>query len=78
MASYDDAEVCMSAFIKLCEEVENSELISSEDSQYWVFERGYFAAMDEVIEAIKVVIATVNTKQMLGEHEHQTDRVALH
>jgi hypothetical protein len=77
MASYD-AEVCMNAFIKLCEEVENSGLISSEDCQYWVFERGYIAAMDEVLEAIKVVIATVNTKQMLGEHEQQTDRVALH
>jgi hypothetical protein len=77
MVSYD-AEVCMNAFIKLCEEVENSGLVSSEDSQYWLFERGYMAAMDEVMEAIKVVIANVNSKQALSDHAQISDRLAFH
>ena len=49
-----DANACMSAFSKFCEEAERNELTSSEDYQYWVFERGYQAAMQEVAKVIKL------------------------
>jgi hypothetical protein len=42
-----DANVCISAFGKFCETAERNELTSSEEYQYWVFERGYLAAMQE-------------------------------
>ena len=56
VANMDDyeANACMSAFGKLCEEAERNELTSSEDYQYWVFERGYLAAMQEVAKVIKL------------------------
>lgn len=47
-----DVNACMKAFTTLCEEVERSALVSSEECQYWVFERGYMAAMEEMIEII--------------------------
>lgn len=47
-----DADACMSAFSKLCEETEHNELANNEDCQYWVFERGYTAAMQEVAKVI--------------------------
>lgn len=47
-----DANACVSAFSKFCEETERNELASNEDCQYWVFERGYTAAMLEVAKVI--------------------------
>lgn len=47
-----DANACMSAFGKFCEETERNQLTSSEEYQYWVFERGYNAAMQEVAKVI--------------------------
>lgn len=47
-----DANACVSAFSKFCEETERNELTSSEDCQYWVFERGYAAAMQAVAKVI--------------------------
>ena len=49
-----DAEACMKAFTSLCAEVENNPLASTEDCQYWVFERGYKAAMEEILKVISV------------------------
>jgi hypothetical protein len=43
-----DAEVCLKAFSDLCEDLSRSELISSEECQYWIFERGYMAALEEL------------------------------
>jgi hypothetical protein len=43
-----DAEVCLKAFSDLCQELSRSELISSEACQYWIFERGYMAALEEL------------------------------
>jgi hypothetical protein len=51
MNEYDN-NACMSAFSKLCDEAEHSETVSSEECQYWVFERGYKAAMEEMIKVI--------------------------
>lgn len=49
-----DANACMTAFGKFCDEAERNELTSSEDYQYWVFERGYKAAMLEVAKVINL------------------------
>lgn len=49
-----DANVCLSAFGKFCEAAERNELTSSEEYQYWVFERGYLAAMQEVAKVIQL------------------------
>ena len=50
----DDANLCMSAFGKFCEATEHNELTSSDEYQYWVFERGYLAAMQEVAKVIQL------------------------
>lgn len=47
-----DANACISAFNEFCEESERNALASNEDCQYWVFERGYIAAMQEVAKVI--------------------------
>lgn len=49
-----DANACMSAFGKFCEAAERNELTSSEEYQYWVFERGYLAAMQEIAKVIQL------------------------
>jgi hypothetical protein len=49
-----DANACMSAFSKFCDEAERNELVSNEDYQYWVFERGYRAAMLEVAKVMQL------------------------
>ena len=46
--------VCLSAFNALCEELSTSKLVSLEECQYWLFERGYNAAVEELIHNISV------------------------
>ena len=54
----DDAEKCMAAFKDICEEADRSTLIDSDECAYWVFERGYQAAMQAV--AIKNKLMNVH------------------
>jgi hypothetical protein len=42
-------DVCLKAFNELCEELSTSKLASLEESQYWIFERGYKAALEELV-----------------------------
>ena len=49
-----DANACLNAFGKFCDEAEHNELTNSEEYQYWLFERGYLAAMQEVAKVIKL------------------------
>ncbi len=44
----------MAAFSAICDEADRSELVSSEDCNYWVFESGYQAAKQELAMAAKV------------------------
>ena len=69
-----DVNACMSAFGKFCDEVEGSELVSNDDCQYWVFELGYKAAMEEMMNTIQAgqlekspleLLQTVTSKQAL-------------
>ena len=41
------------AFNDLCEEVTESDLVGIEDCQYWVFERGYQAAVTGLLQIMK-------------------------
>jgi hypothetical protein len=50
----NEAVKCMNAFNAICDEADRSELVSSEDCNYWVFERGYQAAMQELAMAAKI------------------------
>ena len=45
-----DCDTCFKAFNVLCEELDTSELVTTEDFQYWMFERGYKAAMEKMIK----------------------------
>ena len=38
----------------LCEELNASELVATEEFQYWVFERGYNAALETIANVQKV------------------------
>ena len=49
-----DANTCVNAFGKFCEDAERNELTSSEEHQYWVFERGYQAAMLEIAKVMQL------------------------
>ena len=54
--SYNDIEACMQAFNGLCDEANESDLIDAEDCQFWVFERGYQAAIIDIISALNASI----------------------
>lgn len=41
-----DCDTCFKAFNDLCEELSSSGLLTTEELQYWVFERGYKAALE--------------------------------
>ena len=43
----------MDAFNKLCDEISGSQLAGVEECQYWVFERGYRAAIQSLLEIME-------------------------
>ncbi len=49
-----DCYVCFKAFNVLCDELNTSELVATEEFQYWVFERGYKAALETFANVLKV------------------------
>ena len=53
----NEADNCMDAFKKICDEADRSELVGSDECAYWVFERGYEAAMQEMAIKTKPVNA---------------------
>ena len=63
-----DVNACMSAFGKFCDEVEGSELVSINDCQYWVFERGYKAEMEKMIKTIKASQVEKSPLQVLAAY----------
>ena len=54
-----EAEQCLQSFIKTCNQADQSELVSSEECNYWVFEQGYKAAMQAL---------TNKSNQMTASH----------
>ena len=57
--SCNEAEQCMQSFKKTCDQADQSELVSSEECNYWVFEQGYKAAMQAL---------TNKSNQMTASH----------
>lgn len=53
----DEADKCMDAFKKICEEADRSDLVGSDECAYWIFERGYQAALQEMVIKTKLVNA---------------------
>ena len=49
-----DCDACFKAFNALCEELNTSELVATEEFQYWVFECGYKAALETFANVQKV------------------------
>ena len=49
-----DCDACFKAFNALCEELNASELVVTEEFQYWVFECGYKAALETFANVQKV------------------------
>ena len=48
-----DNNAAMEAFNELCDELESSEIIGTEEARYRVFERDYRAAVQEFIEIME-------------------------
>ena len=48
-----DNSASMDAFNELCDEVSASHLADMDDCQYWVFERGYRAAIQGLLEIME-------------------------
>lgn len=53
-----ERNACMDSFIQFCDEIGTSSLVGSEEAQYWVYERGYRAAMEELIQVMESGMAT--------------------
>ena len=53
--SITESNLCLDAFNRLCDELNASKLLSKEECQYWIFERGYVAALEEMITNISLV-----------------------
>ncbi len=61
-----EENICLTAFHALCEELTTSKLVGLEECQYWLFERGYKAAVEELIQNISVAASakrSVSLKQ---------------
>ena len=44
---------CYEAFCRLCDEESENKLVGSEDFQYWMFERGYRAAVQGLLDILE-------------------------
>lgn len=70
-----DVNACMNAFSSFCDEVERNELVSMDDCQYWVFEQGYKAAMEDMVKTIQAGQLEKTPLQLL---QAVTSKQALH
>ena len=66
-----DANLCVTAFNKFCDNAERNELVNSADCQYWVFEQGYLAAMKEIAKVVQLGHETRSidlSQQLIPKH----------
>ncbi|MBC7756959.1 MAG: hypothetical protein H7Z20_10055 [Bdellovibrio sp.] len=56
-----EENICLTAFNALCEELTISKLVDLEECQYWLYERGYKAAVEEMIQNIAVAASANET-----------------
>jgi hypothetical protein len=69
-----DSDICLEAFNALFEELSVSKLVSLEECQYWMFERGYKAALAELIDNID--IAAKSEGRVLLDKEYLVKKAA--
>ncbi len=55
-----DRNACLESFSQFCEEIGTSSLVGSEEAQYWVYERGYRAAIEELIQVMESGLVAKN------------------
>ncbi len=69
-----DNNICLEAFNNLCKELNTSNLVSIDECQYWVFERGYKAAIEELISNISIAAKSQNTLSLEQKYLAKTIR----
>ena len=82
---YFDANACMDAFCKLCEEAVLSELITTEECQYWVFEYGFKSANASIASFSKLcdmadnsdLVSSVDCQYWLFERGYLAANLAI-
>ena len=74
--SLTDNNVCLDAFNCLCENLNVSKLLSKEKYQYWAFESGYKAALEEMIANTSAV--TKSQGRVSLEEIYLAKKTSLH
>ncbi len=74
--SITESNLCLDAFNCLCEELSVSKLLNKEECQYWVFESGYKAALEEMITNISAV--TKSQGRVSLEEIYLAKKTSLH
>lgn len=59
-----EENICLTAFNALCEELATSKLVGLDECQYWLFERGYKAAVEELIQNISVTASAKDSASL--------------
>jgi hypothetical protein len=66
--------ICLEAYNSLCGELTTSNLVSIDECQYWVFERGYKAALEELISNISIAAKSQNRLSLEQKYLAKTFR----
>ena len=45
-----ERNVCYEAFTKMCDKLREDGLLSDTEAQYWLYEKGFSAALDELLK----------------------------
>ena len=67
-----DRNACFDAFNNLCDELRSSDLVGIDDCQYWLFERGYQAALEKLISNMAAAAKPQN--RMLPEKKSHAEK----
>ena len=73
---FTDNNVCLAAFNALCDELSASKLSDLEDCQCWLMERGYKAAVEELINNISIAAQSANP--VLLKQKYLAKEIAVH
>ena len=74
--SITESNLCLDAFSRLSDELDAPKLLSKEECQCWIFERGYIAALEEMITNIS--IATNSQGKILLEEVYLARKSSVH
>jgi hypothetical protein len=71
-----DRNACFDAFNNLCDELRSSDLVGIDDCQYWLFERGYQAALEKLISNMAAAAKPQN--RVLPDKKSLAGKIAAH